>query len=93
MEEILCSQFVCLSTGQDKVMSSGPEIVACFLDWRKKTRENMFERIDSNKTSSFLSHCCRNDGRSGDVNDDLIVFRIKESSLPISSSLANPYHA
>ena len=40
MEEIFVNQFVCLSTGQDKVMSSGPEIVACFLDWRKKTRKN-----------------------------------------------------
>ena len=41
MEEIFVNQFVCLSTGQDKVMSSGPEIVACFLDWRKETRKNM----------------------------------------------------
>ena len=41
MEEIFVNQFACLSTGQDKVMSSGPEIVACFLDWRKETREDM----------------------------------------------------
>ena len=41
MEEIFVNQFDCLSTGQDKVMSSGPEIVACFLDWRKETRKNM----------------------------------------------------
>ena len=37
MEEIFVNQFVCLSTGQDKVMCSGPEIVACFLDWREET--------------------------------------------------------
>ena len=41
MEEIFVNQFVGFSTGQDKVMSSGPEIVACFLDWRKETRKNM----------------------------------------------------
>ena len=40
-EEIFVNHFICLSTGQDKVMSSGPEIVACFLDWRKETRKNM----------------------------------------------------
>ena len=43
--------------------------------------------------SSFFSHCCRNDGRSGDANDDLTDFRMNESSLPTSSSLANPFLA
>ena len=41
VEEIFVNQFVCLSTGQDKAMSSGLEIVGCFLDWRKETRKNM----------------------------------------------------
>ena len=41
VEEIFVNQFVSLGTWQDKVVSSGPEVVTGFLDWWKKVRENM----------------------------------------------------
>ena len=96
MEEIFVNQFVCLSTRQDKVMSSGPEILACFLDWRKRDpQEHGFcynELIRIKRHLSF--HIAV--GMTVDPAVRMktwLTFVWTNPVSPTSSSLANPNHA